>query len=85
MSEKNNTKIQIYGYTILCKNDDGIWSTPTCEEYSCLPSHYLFIEEAQDRVDFLRGKGIECRYVMLVVDPSDEASAFEEARIYDKE
>jgi hypothetical protein len=41
-----------------------------------LPAHYLSIEEALDRVEFLRTKKITARVAALVAEPTDTADDF---------
>jgi hypothetical protein len=53
------------------------WLVDTDDEYLNLPAHYLSVEEALDRVEFLRTKGIEGRAAALVAEGTDTAEEFE--------
>ena len=80
--------VQVYGYMVVYKPDGQDpspakqhWRVDQCDEYMNLPAHYPVIEQANDRVSFLRTKGIEARVAALLADPFDDQTEFEEARI----
>jgi hypothetical protein len=56
----------------------GKWTVDTDDEYLNLPAHYLSVDEALDRVEYLRTKGIESRVAALVAESTDTAKEFEE-------
>jgi hypothetical protein len=60
---------------------DDTWIVDQCDEYSNLPAHYPFMDQALDRVAFLRSKGIECRVSALLAEPTDTAEEFERSKI----
>jgi hypothetical protein len=64
--------------------DDSKWLVDQCDEYRILPAHYETIEEALDRVAFLRTKKITARVAALVAEPTDTAKDFKASR-YDQD
>jgi hypothetical protein len=76
--------INVYGWCIAYRKD-GHWQIDQCDEYRNLPAHYPFMQEALDRVKFLRKKGIECRVAALLAEPGDSSEEFERNRIEPKE
>ena len=76
--DPNATKMGVYGYTVMYKSkpDDPKWTVDQDDEYRHLPAHYLSIEEALDRVEYLRTKKITARVAALVAEPTDTAEDF---------
>jgi hypothetical protein len=71
-------ELNVYGYMVVYRHDrDSKWLVDTDDEYLNLPAHYLSLEEALDRVEFLRTKGIEGRAAALVAESTDTAEEFE--------
>ena len=74
-SEKNNpmTAIRVYGWTVLRKKPhDKHWIVEADEEFSVLPSHYDFPEQAEDRVTYLRERGYLARTMALVAERTEK-------------
>jgi hypothetical protein len=59
---------------------DKPWTVDQDDEYRNLPAHYLSVEEALDRVEFMRTKKIDARAAALVAEQTDTAREFEENR-----
>ena len=78
------TKIDVYGWVILYRRD-GQWIADPDDEYRNLPAHYLFPNEALDRVSFLRERGVECRVAALIREEIDTPEEFERHRINEQE
>jgi hypothetical protein len=58
------------------------WGGPEQDdEYRNLPAHYPTLDEAIDRVAYLKGKGFKARALALVATPTDTAAEFESAKI----
>jgi hypothetical protein len=72
--------INVYGWCITYRKDDQ-WLIDPCDEYRNLPAHYPFMQEALDRVAYLRDKGIECRVAALLAEPGDTSEEFERNKI----
>ena len=72
--------INVYGYCITYRKD-GQWLIDQCDEYRNLPAHYLFLQEATDRVAYLREKGIDCRIAALLAESTDTSEEFERNKI----
>lgn len=76
------TPINVYGYMVVYKrSEDAKWTVDQDDEYRHLPAHYLSNEEALDRAEFLRQKGVLVRVAALVAESTDTAKEFEENRI----
>jgi len=74
--------LNVYGYMIVYrKTREDIWQVDQDDEYRNLPAHYLSEDEALDRAEFLRKKGIEVRVAALVAEATDTPEEFEENRI----
>jgi hypothetical protein len=75
-------KMSVYGYCVLYRQgvDDTKWVVDQDEEYANLPAHYLSVEEALDRVEFLRTKSIEARVAALMAEENDDPEEFEANR-----
>jgi hypothetical protein len=79
-SDLSPSSLNIYGYMVVCKRD-GAWVTESDDEYSNLPAHYPFMQQALDRAVFLRSKGITCRVSALLAEPTDSHEDFEAHRV----
>jgi hypothetical protein len=74
--------LNVYGYMIVYrKSREALWQVDQDDEYRNLPAHYLSEDEALDRAEFLRKKGIEVRVAALVAEATDSPEEFEENRI----
>lgn len=74
--------LKVYGYMIVYrKTREDIWQVDQDDEYRNLPAHYLSEDEALDRAEHLRKKGIEVRVAALVAEATDTPEEFEENRI----
>jgi len=74
------SKIDVYGWCILYKRGDQ-WVADPDDEYSILPAHYMFPQEAFDRIEFLRERGVVCRVAALLREETDTPEEFERSRI----
>jgi hypothetical protein len=72
--------INVYGWVVIYRKDNQ-WIVDQCDEYSNLPAHYPFLDQALDRVTFLRSKDVECRVSALLAEPTDTAEEFERSKI----
>lgn len=79
-SDLHPSGINVYGWCIAYRKD-GQWLIDQCDEYRNLPAHYAFLQEAQDRVKYLREKGIECRIAALLAESGDTSEDFERNKI----
>ena len=79
-SDLSPNSLNIYGYMVICKRD-GAWVTESDDEYSNLPAHYPFMQQALDRAAFLRSKGITCRVSALLAELTDSHEDFEAHRV----
>lgn len=71
-------ELNVYGYMVVYRHSrETKWVVDTDDEYLNLPAHYLSLEEALDRVEFLRQRGIEGRVAALVAESTDTAEEFE--------
>jgi hypothetical protein len=78
---KIRTPLQVYGYMVVYRTEGSDrWTVDQDDEYRNLPAHYLSVEEALDRVEFLRTKKIDARAAALVAEQTDTAREFEENR-----
>lgn len=73
------SNLRVYGYLVVSRRGDT-WATETDDEFSNLPAHYPFVQQALDRAEHLRSHGIECRVAALLAEPSDTAEDFEAHR-----
>ena len=83
MQDPNATRLTVYGYAVMykLKPDDAAWMVDQDDEYRNLPAHYLAVEEALDRAEFLRAKQIHVRVAALLAEPTDTAEEFRASRI----
>jgi hypothetical protein len=61
-------KVNVYGWVVLHKTEDGVWQVNPDEKYPGLPEHEEFLEVAQERAAYLRMKGITARVLGLLQD-----------------
>ena len=75
-------QLGVYGYIVIYKPtpDDERWIAEQDDEYRHLPAHYALMDEALDRVEYLRKKGIVARVAALVAESTDTAEEFEANR-----
>ena len=77
MSEESN-KLGVYGYAVMYRlQPGGQWMVDQDDEYRTLPAHYLSLDEALDRVGFMRMKKVEARVAANVAEKTDCAEEFE--------
>ena len=78
------TELNVYGYMVVYRHHrTSKWLVDTDDEYMNLPAHYLSVEEALDRVEYLRTKSIEGRVAALVAESTDTAEEFESNKLPD--
>jgi hypothetical protein len=78
----DGTPLNVYGYMIVYrKSREEPWVVDQDDEFRNLPAHYLSEDEALDRAEYLRKKGIEVRVAALVAEATDTPEEFEENRI----
>ena len=74
-------KLGVYGYAVMYRlQPGGRWLVDQDDEYRNLPAHYLSLDEALDRVGFMRLKRVEARVAALVAEQTDTADEFEAHR-----
>lgn len=61
-------KVNVYGWVVLHKSEEGMWQVNPDEKYPGLPEHEEFLEVAQERAAYLRMKGITARVLGLLQD-----------------
>ena len=75
---KQGQELNVYGYMVVYRHArDSKWLVDTDDEYLNLPAHYLSLDEALDRVEFLRTKNVKGRVAALVAESTDTAEEFE--------
>lgn len=74
------SSLNVYGYMVTYKRDEK-WITDPDDEYTNLPAHYPFMQQALDRAEFLRSKGFECRVSALLAEQTDTSEEFERNKI----
>lgn len=79
-SDIKPSSLNVYGYMITYKKDTQ-WITDADDEYSNLPAHYPFMQQALDRAEYLRERGIECRVSALIAETTDTPEEFERSKI----
>lgn len=90
MIEREPPELAIYGYGVAWRKKPKVgqrdpkslpaWQIEQCEEYLHLPAHYPSLEEAVDRANHMRSKGVEVRVMALVAEPTDTAEEFERSK-----
>ena len=74
--------LNVYGYCVMYRQKEGdAWRVDLDDEYRHIPAHYLFMEEALDRVVFLRERGLFARVGALLMEPTDSADVFERNKL----
>lgn len=90
MSKGVIPELKMYGYCITwrCRSDKPdtpgalpLWRIEQCDEYLNLPAHYPSLDEALDRAESMRSKGVDARVVALVAEPTDTPEVFERNKI----
>ena len=77
MSEESN-KLGVYGYAVMYRlQPGGRWMVDQDAEYRTLPAHYRSLDEALDRVGFMRLKKVVARVAAIVAETTDSAEEFE--------
>ena len=65
-------RLGVYGYAVMYRlQPGGRWLIDQDEEYRSLPAHYPSLDEALDRVGFMRRKNVEARVAALVAEATD--------------
>lgn len=74
--------LNVYGYCVMYRQKEAdAWRADLDDEYRHIPAHYMFLEEALDRVAFLRDRGFFARVAALLMEPSDSVGVFERNRL----
>ncbi len=83
MSDDHETvNLGVYGYCVAwIPSTATAWTMEHDDEYRNLPAHYPTLDEALDRVEYLKEKGFQARALALVAPPTDTADEFESAKI----
>ena len=74
------TDVNVYGYTVTYRKA-GTWIVDEDDEYSNIPAHFPFLQQALDRARFMRAKGVECRVSALLAEATDTAEDFEASKL----
>lgn len=65
-------KLGVYGYAVMYRlQPGGRWLIDQDDEYVNLPAHYPSLDEALDRVGFMRRKNVEARVAALVAEAAE--------------
>ena len=68
-------RFRVYGYAVIYKRaddpPDAKWLVDCDEEYAALPAHYDLLEQAMDRVEFMREKGFLARVSTVLAESRD--------------
>lgn len=90
MASGSIPELKMYGYCVTWRrrnkketNPDRVplWQIEQCDEYMNLPAHYPSLDEAMDRAEHIRCKGVDARVVALVAEPTDTPDVFERNKI----
>lgn len=75
-------RLDVYGYCVIYRHgtENMRWVVDQDDEYLNLPAHYLSVEEALDRVEFLRQKNVDARVAALMAESTDDPEEFEANR-----
>lgn len=60
---------------------EASWVMEQDDKYRNLPAHNPTLDEALDRLAYLKGKGFKARALALVATPTETAAKFESAKI----
>jgi hypothetical protein len=92
MSEDQPAEIKMYGYCLAWRRKPKDrqqdpktmpkWQIEQCDQYRNLPAHYASLEEALDRAEHMRAKGVDVRVVALVAESTDTAEDFDRNRVH---
>jgi hypothetical protein len=93
MSIKQPPELKMYGYCVAWRQKPQtgqrdprklpLWQIEQCDEYLNLPAHYTALDEAMDRADHMRSRGVDARVVALVAEPTDTPEEFDRNRIHE--
>ena len=90
MSKASIPELKMYGYCVTWRQRASeerdpdkvpLWRIEQCDEYLNLPAHYPSLDEALDRADFMRVRGVDARVVALVAEPTDTPEVFERNKV----
>lgn len=90
MSKNVIPELKMYGYCVAWrqrsdeeKDPDALplWQIEQCDEYLNLPAHYPSLDEAMDRAEHIRNRGVDARVVALVAEPTDTPEVFERNKV----
>lgn len=92
MSDEQLPELKMYGYCVAWRQKPKagqaspktmpLWQIEQCDQYLNLPAHYASLDEALDRAEHMRAKGVDVRVVALVAESTDTAEEFERNRVY---
>ena len=92
MSDDEAPELKMYGYCVAWRAKPTaeqttpktmpLWQIEQCDQYLNLPAHYGSLDEALDRAEHMRAKGVDVRVVALLAESTDTAEDFERNRIY---
>ncbi len=75
------SQFTVYGYIVLRQVGPNKWEAETSEEHTNLPAYEHFKPVAEDRVNYLRERGINARVVALIRDDDyDTPDRMDEAK-----
>jgi len=81
-SDLKPTDLNVYGYCVLYRPEkEGAWKVDSDDEYLHIPAHYMFVQEALDRVQYLRERGVSARVGALLAESTDTTEEFERNKI----
>lgn len=68
----DSNRLGVYGYAVMYRlQPGGRWQIDQDDEFRSLPAHYPSLDEALDRVGFMREKNVEARVAALVAEAAD--------------
>lgn len=92
MSDEQPPELNMYGYCVAWRQKPTAkqkdpksmppWQIEQCDQYLNLPAHYVSLEEALDRAEHMRTKGVDVRVVALVAESTDTAEDFDRNRVH---
>lgn len=91
MKDTQPPELKMYGYCVAWRPKPRSeerdpkklprWQIEQCEEYLNLPAHYVALDEAIDRAEHMRSKGVDARVVALVAESTDTAEEFDRSKV----